>query len=574
MIRRLSWLVLMVTVTTSIVHAEMRLLATAATDSYRSLSYGVSAFCQAAGFPLVLADINAQTADTLLVPDLIGIDVQSNMWLLWLMSDQTNRQARSFSTVAILPTVDRAAAALQTLAAAYPLRTWDDEHQLWRFSRPATNGLRTGSAGIVYAASQENDLVVSASRDALVWATKHPRAPTVAAAMAIAGQVRIEIQPVTLAALLKALREQHGSVQTDTASDAPERLLSEVRALSLIIEASSAGVSVQMTITAIPDAPLFARLARMHAPAPMLWQLAPVQASLAASSGGLSLLELLDAYAPANPHEEPHAPHPTAAVGGFTGDAAAFIDRTSPTGVIYYATLLATTNRDEAWHYAMTSPQTLVPFMPSFNLATNGTRSVDGCPVMDLVFTESRRAGVTNNPVDMAAFMLRDGGMSLAATSNLLVVTIGPSNAINHVLNHINHLPPHATPLPERCRKLLPTSDAATCAMILLQPVALVHQIAESLPGMSPERMASLPDPGDGIAASAERDEAGRLRLSLRISANEIARAQQALKEGRAALQEMFMQMAVQQLLQQRTGPADPRSRAPSSPPAATPDAR
>lgn len=552
-------------------HAEMRLLATATTDSYRSLTYGVSAFCQAAGFPLALADINAQAAETLRVPGLSGVDVQNHMWLLWLMSDRTNNQERSLATVAVLPTVDQAVVALQALRAVYGSHVWDDEQRLWRFSRPPTNTATLRSAAIapvVYAANQEDYLFVSTSPDGVTWAAKHPIAHPPAAAIAIAGQIRVEIQPVTLAALLKASREQRAHGQNDDVSDAFERLLAEVRTLSLVVEASTEGVNASLSINAGPDTPLFARLHDMHAPAPFIWRLAPEQAPFAMASGGLNLWDLLSAYTPTN--------HPVAAQtsvralanNGLNGDASAFVGRTSPTGTIYYASLLGTTNSAVAWQYAIADPQTLIPFMPSFNLATNGTRTVAGCHVLDLVFTEGRaNNGTTNNPADMAAFMLRDGGMSLAATTNLLIVAFGPSNAINHILERVNRPADTGTSLPARCRKLLPNMPDAVCMALLLQPVALVRQIAESLPGMNPERIASLPEPGDGIVATALRGADGTLSITLRVSANEVARGQQAMREGQAALQEMFMQMAVQQLLQQRIGPSAPRRQHPDAKP-------
>ena len=56
MLRRCSRLVLMIFIAASAARAEMRLLATATTDSYRSLTFGISAFCQAAEPFLLLCE--------------------------------------------------------------------------------------------------------------------------------------------------------------------------------------------------------------------------------------------------------------------------------------------------------------------------------------------------------------------------------------------------------------------------------------------------------------------------------------------------------------------------------------
>ena len=546
--------------------ADMRLLATATSDSYQSLTYGLSAFCQAAGFPFALTEINAKATETLLVPNLAGIDVQSNMWILWLMGDKTDTGQSMLATVALLPTVDHGAVALKAIGAAYPSRTWDDDQQLWRYARiPAKDGALTT---VVFVAVKQNHLLASTSREAVVWVAAHPLPTADRGAAATAGQVRIEGQAVALSALFKASREQRPAGQAEAFSDGLERVLSEISRLALTVEAATEGITLHVTATAAPNSHLAGLIQRMHAPATPFWLAAPDNASVAMAGGGLGLWELIRAYSSTNRPADSESAQTT--LGDcLTGDSAIFIGRVSAKGSIYYASLLGVTNAVNAWQRAQSAPQSLLPFVPSFRIVTNDSRTVLGTPVLDYVFAESRpvsgTAALTNNPADMAAFMLRDGGLSLALAGNLLVTTFGPTNAMDQVLGRIATPMAGATPLPVRCHELLPAIPDSPCSALLFLPVALVRQIAESLPGMKPEHLAALPEPGEGAAAAVMRDRDGTLHLMLRVSANEVNRTQIALSEGRAALQDIFTQMALQQMMQRQIMPKDPR-RQPSGP--------
>lgn len=542
--------------------ADLRVLATASSDSYQALTYGLAAFCQAAGFPFALAEINAKATETLLVPNLAGIDQESNMSLLWLMGDKGDTRQSVLSIVAVLPTVDLGAAALTAIGSAYPSRTRDDEYQIWRYARPpSTNALL---APVIYVAVKQKRLFTSTSREAVAWAASHPALTASASLAAATGQVRIEGQAIALSALLKASREQRPAGKTDVFTDGLERILFDVNRLALTIEAATEGITLHLTVEPVPGSRLAGLVRRMHAPAMPFWLAAPENASVAMAGGGLGLWELIRAYTPTNtPADSDNALN---TIGDcLTGDSAVFIGRVSAKGSIYYASLLSVTNSAVAWQRALVAPQSLLPFVPSFRIVTNDTREILGTPVLDYVFAESRpvsgTAALTNNPADMAAFMLRDGGMSLALLSNQLVTTFGPTNAMNQVLSRVAYPVTEADPLPVRGRQLLPSIPASPCSVLVFHPVALVHQIAESLPGMKPERLAALPEAGEGAAAAISRDTNGTLHVLLRVSANEVNRTQVALSEGRAALQDMLTQMALQQMMQRQIMPDDSRHR-------------
>jgi hypothetical protein len=551
--------------------AELQLLGRASSDSYQSLTFGLSAFCQAAGFPFALTEINDKASEVLMIPNLAGIDVQGFACLYWLASSsRPGEPATNLATVAILPTRDNATLTLQTLAALYPSQTTDEEQKIWRYS---TTGPTPGPAASarsalpvlpqIFVSVRRACIVVSTSRDAVDWALKRPHpTPTVPAA-AIAGQVRFDFEPAPLSAFLASgTALGFGIPAEDGFSVSMRRLLQETQALSLTIETSTAGIALRLSLTPRPDTPLAAHVLAMHPPADSVWRMIPDDSAAAGAHGGPAFWELPRFY------EDGTADTANDLAGTMgdclNGDHAAFIGRTSSTGMIYYAELHGLTNSAAAWARARANPQALLPFQTSFGLLTNGTRTVAGRPVLDLIFRGARSsAGAlvkTNNPADMAAFMLRDGGMSVAVSSNrILAVTFGSTNAIGLVLNRVHQLAPGDAPLPARCRRLISSLPEAPAAAILLQPVVLVRQIAASLPGMQRDWIASLPEPGEGAALGAVRDPDGTLRVTLRIAANEISRGQKALTEGHSALRQMFMQMALQQMIQRKVEIEDPR---------------
>ncbi|MEI8242714.1 MAG: hypothetical protein WCI17_05555 [bacterium] len=559
-------LLLLLTGCTTAARAELRLLASATSDSYQSLTFGLSSFCQAAGFPFALTEINGTASEFLLIPNLAGIDVQQRIWLLWLAAGPQDQPEADIVSVAILPTADNAAAALQALTNSYPVvRAEEGQFLFWRYARPPAEPASASGksvAPVLYVAVRRGTVIVSASREAAFWAASHALPSVPAAASAVAGQVRFEFQPAVLAALLAA----EGGDRTESQSrlrNIAAQVMTDIRALTLAVETTTEGVTARLSVSPRPDSRLARLFARIHPPEKSFWQMCPDPATLAMTSGGAGIWQIPGTYEASRTNLPPTAE--TVLGDCLTGDSAVFIDRMAATnGPLFYAEILGITNRAVAWARAQSAPQALLPFTTSFRFVTNGTRTVLGTPVLDLTrhgFVAS--ADGNRNPADMAAFMVRDGGISLAVTGSCLVMTFGVPGAMEQVLQQLASLPAKPS-LPARCRKLLPDLPDAPCSAVLLQPAGLIRQIALSLPGLKPERVAALPLPGDGMAAATTRDADNVLHLTLRASANEISRLQDGMTKGQAALQEMFMQMALQQMLQMdrkldAPDPRDPR---------------
>ena len=545
----------LVLLTSFAARADLRLLASATSDSYQSLTYGLSAFCQAAGFPFALTEINDKASDLLLIPNLGGIDVQRPLWLFWLADDAKDPETSDVVSVAMLPTTDPATAALQALTNTYPVRVEEAEH-LWRYTRKATPAADDTPVGetTLYIALHHGTLIASASRAAVLWASQRPR-PAPPAAAATAGQIRFAFEPSMLAAVFA--QERRRSESPGRLQDLPERVLADIRTLTLVLEATTEGMTARLAVTPAPGTRLARMCSHIHPPASAFWQLCPEQTTVALGGGGTGIWQLPELY------ETNAAPAQGALPDDArTGDGLAWIGRTADTGALYFAQIMGITNRSVAWERARIDPPKLLPFETSLHFITNQTRAVQGTPVLDMTRGGfAAAADGKRNLADMAAFMVHDGGLSLAATTNYLVVTFGPTNAIDNILQRLTHPPTNAVPLPARCRKLLPDLPEAPCAVMLLQPAGLIRQVALSLPGMKPELAAALPLPGDGIAVSTTRDKDNTLHLTLRVSANEVARLQEASSKGQAALQEMFMQMTLQQMMQmeRKLDAPDPR---------------
>ena len=555
--RRIILLVVLAGGCAATARAELRLLASATSDSYQSLTYGLSAFCQAAGFPFALTEINDKATDILLIPNLDGVNVQQHLWLFWLLDKRKTEPASEIVSFAVLPTTDNAATTLQALANAYPLQTTEERSAITRYALPPEQAAEV-AVPVLYVAVRRGTVIASTSREAALWAANRPLPTPPAGVTPVAGQVRFEFQPEAVAARIA----QGGEFLENNArlGEVAKRALADIRALTLVLETTTEGVTARLAVAPVPGTPLARLFLRIRPPDKSFWLMCPDQATVAIVSGGASIRSIPDTY---DTNLSAQAHNAETVLGDcLTGDRAMFICRASATGAMYYAEIMNITNRDVAWKRACTDPQALLPFETSFRFATNGTRAVQGTTVLDLVrgsFVAA--AGSKRNPADMAAFMVRDGGVSVAATSNNLVVTFGATNAIEQLLLRLTNPPPRAMTLPARCRRLLPDLPDAPCFAMLLQPVELVRQIATSLPGVKPELVATLPQPGDGIAAAATCDAEGVLHLTLRVSANEIAHLKDGMSKGHDALQELFMQMALQQILQIENKPdaADPR---------------
>jgi hypothetical protein len=537
--------------------ADLRLLASATSDSYQSLTYGLSAFCQAAGFPFALTEINTRASELLLIPNLAGVDVQQRLWLLWLADEPRADQPASIYSVALLPTSDNGETALQALQKAYPVRTEDEALRLWRYAAAGD----AGKAGpVLYVTVRRGTVMASASRAAVAWAASRPLPTPPAGAVATAGQVRFEFQPAALAAMVA--EGQDSSEESARVREILHRVLTETRSLALLLEATTEGVTVRLTLAPVPGSALARHLLRVRPPAPPFWRFCPDRATVAAVSGGTSLWRLPDGY---ETNRTGQARGADAVLGEcLTGDSAMYVSRMSATGTLYFAQILGVTDGAAAWARLRKDPLAMLPFETSFRFATNATRSVCGVPVVDLIRTglaAAPKGSDRHNPADMAAFMVRDGGLCLAATGNLVVATFGASNAIEQVLQWVAAPPSNNVPLTARCNRLLPDLPAAPSSAVLLQPAGLVREIASSLPGLKPDRVAALPAAGDGIAGATTRAPDGTLHLNLRVTATEVSRFQDAMSKGQAALQELFMQMALQQILQmeRRLDDADPR---------------
>ena len=543
--------------------AELRLVASATSDSYQSLTYGFSAFCQAAGFPFALTEINDKASDLLFVPNLAGINVQARLWLFWLTDVQKDQPASNLVAVAILPTLDGAATTMQALASVYPDKTPEARSMILRYAVPSEEAPRV-AVPVLYVAVRRGFVIASPSRGAVLWAIGRPLPTPPAEASTAAGQVRFDFQPAALAALAA---EEHAELFDQIPLlETARSMLPEIRALALTLESTTEGVTFRLSVSPMGPSPLAGLLRRMHPPSEDFWKICPDRSALSIAYGGMEFWQIPALHGTNHASQARNA----ASVLGdcLTGDRTLFVDRLAATNDLFYAEVFGITDRTVAWNRALADPQALLPFEMSIPFVTNGMRTIRGTPVLNLTRRgfASPSADGAQHPADMAAFMLRAGGVSLAATTNRLVVTFGASNAMEQVLLRLADLPTDANTLTNRCRKLLPGLAATPDCVVLLQPTELLRQIAQALPGLQPEQLAALPRPGDGLAVSTVREADGTLCLTVRVSANEVARLQEGLTRGHGVLQEMFMQMALQQVLQQEQKSApvvDPRNPTP-----------
>ena len=330
--------------------AELCLLASATSDSYQSLTYGLSAFCQAAGFPFALTEINDKASDLLLIPNLAGIDVQHHLWLFWLAGDPKAPETSGIVSVAILPTTDNAAAALRALTNTYPLRVEEPEQHLWRYAQMETQPSTAAKsfAPAIYTVVHHGSLIVSKSREAVRWAISRPLPASPVGSTIVAGQVRFELQPAAIAAWLT---EDHNS-PADNAGlrDVSEHVLADIRELTLVLEATTEGITAHLAVSPHPDTLLARLFLGIHPPVNSIWQCCPDQATVAIASGGSSIWHISDTY---GTNLASRAHHAESLLGDCrTGDNAVFIGRTAATGTLYYAKIMGITDRTIAWKRA------------------------------------------------------------------------------------------------------------------------------------------------------------------------------------------------------------------------------
>jgi hypothetical protein len=543
--------------------AEVKPLVVAESDSFHSLTYGLSAFCQAADFPFALTEINSAASELLFVPNLAGVDVQNR--LCWAAVEDGSRTNDSTVSVAILPTLDNGATVLRALEAFYPVRTTDADGRIWRYAHfAAATNLPADSAFnvpemAVFAAIHQGHVVVSTARAGVEWGMRN--IPPAGNSVAKAGQVRIEIKPAAVAAMMKKDRETqaHDLPDEGMSTEGVERLLADLSALTLVLDATADGITVQMTAVPRPDSLLAKMSTQLRMPAERMWRMAPDNAALVVVEGGADARGFLREYdlLPENKLTK----GTLANVGAWDehGDVVLYVDHNSAAG-IYLAAVQVVTNRDRAWAQALATPQALLPMAPTVAMVTNGVRNMAGCRVVDFSFTPAKGPRTTApNFMDMALVMQPAMTLSVAMTNDLMISVLGRSNAVEQVLRRLQEPVTNGTPaLLARCRKQLPDLPAAPFFVAQIGPVALMRMIVDALPSETADLRVAFPQPGDGLTAVMVTETNGAMRFVLRVPANEVSRVKTAAEKAQTAVRDGFSHMAVEQMFQKRDGDLPP----------------
>jgi len=535
--------------------AEMRLLATASSDSYESFTYGLGAFFQEAGFPFALTGINDFATDNFLVPNLAGIDVQASIGFLWLMKVNGNAISATPATVAVLPTTDHGSLAFEALARSYPQRTLEsfseNDAQFLCFSR-ATETNR--EAAVVYAAIKQNMILTSRSREAMLWAVTHPLPITNTRGNAVAGQVHIEGDPAALAVFFKSRKAQQ-SASHDFLQEGLDTLFSEATKCSLTLEATAEGVTLDAGIRPLPGTPLAENVQRMRVPDQVLGRVSPKDASVALTSGGVQISTFIhDSLAQQKQDSQALQ----------TGDMAVFVDHMGK-DEIYIAAFRGIRDTSAASAEVFSAPLKLLPFSTGLDVTTNGTRRIGNTWVhdyaMDTTHSGPSPEKGSDNPLDFIGFLMQGKTMSVACVSNNWVVTLGPSNAMNQALECISRAWANpANSLASRCEEILPrVPETEICSAFMIKPVVLIKEIVMSFPGMNAESLSKLPSSGKGFAGFILRGKHDQsIHFLLRVPAKEVNAMQSALNESRASMQESLSRMALQHMLQNQILPKMP----------------
>ena len=544
--------------------AEVKPLVVAESDSFHSLTYGLSAFCQAADFPFALTEINSAASELLFVPNLAGVDVQNRLY--WAVVADDSRTNDSTVSVAILPTVDNGATVMRALEAFYPVRTMTDaDGRIWRYAHfAAVTNLPADSAFnvpemAVFAAIHQGHVVLASSRSGVEWGMQH--VPLAGNSVAKAGQVRIEVKPAAVAAMMKKDREAqtHDFQDGKMNSEGVERLLADLGALSVVLDFNADGITMQAMAVPRPESRLARMATQLHMPSDRMWRMAPENAALVVVAGGADTRGFLREYDLLPENKLTQGALANAGAWDEHGDAVLYVDHNSAAG-IYLAAVQVVTNRDQAWAQALATPQTLMPMAPTVDMVTNGVRNLAGCRVVDFSFTAAKGPRATApNLMDMALVMQPAMTLSVAMTNDLMVSVLGRSNAVAQVLRRLQEPVTNGAPtLLARCRKQLPELPAAPFFAAQIGPVALMRMIVDALPSETADLRVAFPQPGDGITAVMAAETNGAMRFVLRVPANEVSRVKTAAEKAQMAVRDNFSHMAVEQMFQKRDGDLAP----------------
>ena len=551
--------------------------------NFTHLSFALAAFCSQASLGYTLQDIRPIAAEVLCTPGLDGVDLNVPMALHFFhplpqapAAAAVTGMPRRVSIVRLTDNGARLFNALQQVYASFEQHPWGVT-----FSRP--DAVPPWPHESVTVSLERDQAILSTSADVVEWLARER--PVLSAPPGEEGVFSGAFEAAALAGVLAEFRSRQ---QNTAGADSILRLVNGLLLLTLPhlseleFTARSDGLAMTFAATllphsspAAPPAAAGGSAAALDLPAASIIPAHAVYATTDArpSAQGDWLSNVFDGEACGLPSLKRlvHAP---------ATSHTAYLAPSPNSRSLVYASLLATP--EPAVQIAFVT-QALATARFGARLAyrpqaarTRGDRVIHS---FRMVVAE-HAANAAPGPASAAAMnadtlplllALSAGGLTceLAATDEVLAMTLGPSNALENVLSALES----ARPSPGQLQARWQTSDFQISpqaeAVSVFYPVRLFHNLVRVLPGSRTELVRRIPTIGDGLAAvRMPPGKEGRTPSLLRITANELNSLQIAFARGQPIIQEMLLMSAIQSLMarQQLAGKPEPSVPRPVAP--------
>lgn len=513
-------------------------------SNYQSFLYGVGAFSRVADLDFVQTAISHALSEHLALPDPQCLSSSDLLRVLLTVDPALPRGDTNPATVALVPLALPAEQVAARYEAAYAAHR--TAGPLTIYERPASSNLPPRLA----VALTGSHLLSSPSPEALLWAWSNRTRLLDAPPSATSGSaVRFVAHPQRLADLLGTYTEQVGEWI------AIDRLLRDLDSCSFALGFD--GQAATFTAHAVPlaTAPLHTLADAWRIPGSTLWHDYPDNAfyvSLAASTNPA----LGQAYLGGVRFDLMRAPALLAPPGALTGHQLTYLAparQAQGLCLIHVEPLAPDASPGVA--AALKRLHTL-PRPSTFTLLPDGTFACGDTAVQRYrVETAADRAPQGEAAAEkdstwanLLGTLLKRAVFEAAVHDGHYIAALGPTNSIEQAIADLR-LPDKAITLHRRLSIQDNALSAELSAASTLQVAALLRHLVSSMPGVSEEKLRLLPSGGDGAAFGVCRDANRRITFSLRLNTTEIATLQRFNRSGRDLLQEAFLRMFSDQML-------------------------
>ncbi len=504
-------------------------------DSLNSLEMSLHAFSEVARIPALRQLFRDKFAEIAALPQLEGFERDKRIRIIQTVDPDEPLSDKNPAYIAILPVRDSGEAVGRVLAASYASRSrWLSEIHL--YANPGATNL----ADEVAAVHSGDYFLTSRSKTALLWACKNEKL-LYAAPLRQEGAIRMLVNPQRLGAVLNAKLDPR---LTDLFRPAEYLQELETCSAALAIEAQSLTLSVH----AVPfeGGPLRTLLENLTRADTALLTAAPGDSFLqsiarcndSATWNRFALNPAIQAI-----------PALSALTGNelFTGERAHYL-APSPDKKGLMFVQIETVKEKPAVQKRLRELATNEQSQNNVYLEKSAAEPDSEIMRYKVRLNQEISREDEKTPLaTVAALFLQHAWLEFQIVGDRLVTVIGPENAIRDVVGSLDTKKPDISLLREiNARNGRIGRNLLSGSKVRLS--ALMRYVASTIPNITREQLAVLPDPGYGITLCLAKPDDKRLDASLQISADEAAALYRFGSDSRELMQRLLVAMLIERI--------------------------